>query len=130
MALMQREAIEDLVIAVLAVNRWSLEKVFSIRDGLDKQGLFDFDSLAQVDPGAIAKKLEAAGYKRGDYMTLMMASRLKGIAEQMGPAKRGEMMAFLEQGDRRELETLLLGLTGVGPSVFEQFLCLREPSAS
>jgi hypothetical protein len=122
------EVIEDLVIAVLAVNRWSLERVFSIKEGLAREGIFDFDVLVTIDDAVIAKRLDAAGYRRGDYFNLMMGSRLRQIAERMSPSKRREMMELLGRRDLRQLELMLLPLKGVGPSVFRAFLCLCEPN--
>ena len=44
----QKELIGDLVVAVLSLNPWTIEKTFKIYDGLREQGLFDLDAVAAL----------------------------------------------------------------------------------
>ena len=55
----------DLVIALLSVNNYSLEKTFSLFDGLAEVELFDPANLAAWDLSEISRRMGRAGYDRG-----------------------------------------------------------------
>lgn len=67
---------QDLVVAILAVNRYSLERTYTFAQGLRKQGLFDPHNLATLDLGDIVARLQAGGYRRGQFMSDLFAVRL------------------------------------------------------
>ena len=69
----------DLVVSILAVNRYSLERTYSFCDHLRQNGLLDPSQLASLEPGEIANKLVSAGYNRGAFMTNLFASRLSSL---------------------------------------------------
>ena len=67
------KVVEDLVIAMLSVDSWTLEKSFALRDALQREEIFDLDTLADRAPTDVFERLERAGYARGDFMTDVMA---------------------------------------------------------
>ncbi len=66
----------DLVIAILSVNNYPLEKTFALFESLLENGLFDPTTLAAFSPADVAKRLGSAGYNRGDTMTTIFTQRL------------------------------------------------------
>src|SRR5262245_22347282 len=90
-----KDVVEDLVIALLAVNQWSLEKAFAIRGTLAQQGLLDLDSLAIRDENTIAQQLDAAGHNRGD-LNRLMARRLRALAGAFPHEKRNRLAELIQ----------------------------------
>jgi hypothetical protein len=119
-----QEVLGDLVLAVLAVNGWSIERVFALREGLAAQGVLALDSLATLDPDAVAGRLHKGGYQRGSLNDLL-AGRLVGLARAVTGTVRISLFDALRSRDVGALEAVLLPLKGVGPVVFRQFLILR-----
>jgi len=122
------EVIQDLVVAILAVNFWTLEKVYALREELEAQGLFDLAALAQQDTQAVTAQLVAAGYQRGGFPVPQMADRLIATAKNLLSGKEAELRALLAAGNTTGLDRFLLELKGVGPVVAENFRILRSGS--
>src|SRR5437763_1556705 len=59
----------DLVVAMLSVNSYSVEKSYAIANQLAAEGLTDPMKLATFEPDEIARRLDRAGYKRGTLNT-------------------------------------------------------------
>jgi hypothetical protein len=113
----------DLIMAMLAVNTFSLAKVFALFEALDAQNLFDPENLVRWDTGEIASKLKTAGYDRGPELTSILAERLWSLRTLGHDVAVSE--AILAHGSKREVEALLGGVNGIGPMVLENFLLLR-----
>ena len=114
----------DLIIAVLAVNGFSLERAYSLLDALDEQGLFSVEKCAMSLNEDLALALARAGYRRGSFMNLLIAERIKKIAAEV--ARQGSSLkATLISGDVSQIEAALLPLPGVGPTVIRNYLILR-----
>jgi hypothetical protein len=60
---------EDLVVSLLSVNQYSLERTYESIKGLREQGLFNPTKLKQWDHGEFVARLKAAGCDRGPFMT-------------------------------------------------------------
>ena len=69
----------DLVIAVLSVNNFSLDKTFSLMEKIVQQGITEPKNLAEWQPHEIYTRLVAAGYDRGEFMTYLFAERLAAL---------------------------------------------------
>ena len=69
----------DLVIAILSVNNYPLDKTFGLFDRLAEAGLFDPAKLETWGLAEISRGLGAAGYDRGPTMTRIFAERLSGL---------------------------------------------------
>lgn len=118
----------DLVIAILSVNNYPLEKTFALFESLDKNGLFDPRCLAELSAADIARRLGAAGYSRGDTMTAIFTERLLSVGRLTGEKTIEECTRVLSTGSREEVTSLLRGVKGVGPKVLSNFFLLRGGS--
>jgi hypothetical protein len=113
----------DLIMAMLAVNRFSLAKVFALFEALDANNLFDPGTLGQSDCGEIARKLKKAGYDRGPALTMILAERLWSLRALWNDVTVSEQI--LAYGSKQDVTALLKSVSGVGPMVLENFLLLR-----
>jgi hypothetical protein len=115
----------DLVIAILSVNNYPLEKTFALFNSLEESGLFDPGSLAAFSSGDIARKLGAAGYDRGDTMTAIFTDRLISLGQLTASTPVETATRVLRTGGREEVSSLLSGVKGIGPKVLANFFLLR-----
>lgn len=107
---------ECLVVALLAVNGYSLEKVHRVLPGLRAAGLADTESAAQKDLPAVIAALTMAGYDRG-RLTWLLAERLRAL---VAAARCGDLDALADAVERRDEETamqMMLRVHGIGPKV-------------
>jgi hypothetical protein len=70
---------DDLLISILSVNQYSLERTYDLLQGLHKQNITDPVSLAYWEPQKIEMRLRAGGYDRGSFMTRLFAERLSAL---------------------------------------------------
>ena len=119
------ELIGDLVVSVLSVNLWTIEKTFKIYDGLREEGLFDFDAVAALPETEVFARLERAGYTRGDFMVGMLAGRLRSVALALSGQGQEKLRQLVTAKDRKGVEALLQPIKGIGPSVIANYLALR-----
>src|SRR5262245_43517047 len=102
----EKGLIGDLVIALLAVNGWTLDKVFSLRDGLQAQGLFDPDRVASMPHAEVFDRLGRAGYSRGDFMIGLLAGRMSELARALSGEQKAKLRRLVEERDVEGLEGL------------------------
>lgn len=131
----KRQAVENascgvvwtaLVVAMLAVGGFSVEKVLAIREALERRGLLNPRKLAEWDDARITRELTAAGYTRG-MLTGMYAERLSAAMKELAAAERlPQAEELLASGSASRIADLLLPKKGVGPRVIENFLALRQ----
>ena len=112
---MQAEILESVVVALLAVNNYPLEKAWKLLPALREAGL---TSPAKVpdDLGDCTVKLASAGYDRG-LLTAMLAERIQNV---MASARRGDLAkleGLVKGGKKDEAVTLLCTVRGIGPKV-------------
>ncbi len=69
----------DLVIAILSVNSYPLEKTFALFPSLEDNVLFNPTVLRDLSSADVARRLGAAGYNRGDTMTAIFTERLTSL---------------------------------------------------
>jgi hypothetical protein len=67
---------QDLVIAMLDVNLWTLERAASLANGVRDAGLADLAAVRSMGVDEFAARLANAGYKRGSFMEKLFASRM------------------------------------------------------
>jgi hypothetical protein len=115
----------DLVVSILAVNRYPLERTYSSLDLFRQKGLADPKQLAHLRPEDIADRLVSAGYNRGEFMTSLFALRLCSLG--VLAEKRGTEFCtkIISSADRESIKELLLAVNGVGPRVLANFFLLR-----
>jgi hypothetical protein len=103
---------EDLILAILSVNRYSLEKIY----------------LAWT-PEEIGIRLRRGGYDRGDFMTNLFANRLASLGAFIKSTGVKECERILRKGKTSEINQFLQPIKGIGPQVLINFLLLRNASS-
>lgn len=116
----------DLVVSVLSVNNWPLERTYRLMEGLTGNGLANPSNLARLDETEIAERLKLAGYNRGEYMNRLLAARLAGLGTFINYHGVDAATRLISQKERPELERALFGIYGIGPVVIRNFCLLRE----
>lgn len=116
---------EDLVVSVLSVNNFPLERTYVFLENLRAQGLFDPENLVLWSITQIEARLRAAGFDRGAFMTNLFAQRLRHLGALID--QRGADVCFrvISGRDTTAIESLLLPVKGVGPRVIANLIALR-----
>lgn len=116
---------EELVVSILAVNQYSLEKTYAVLPLLREVGVVDPGNLASWELEDVIGRLKAGGCDRGPFMTGLFARRLVslGVAlKSKGVASCGEVIST---NDAKAIRNLLLPVEGIGPKVLNNFFLLR-----
>ena len=119
----------DLLVAILAVNRWPVEKVYTLLPTLEDAGLLEPSNLAAWGIDTIKSALEKSGYTRGDFMTTLMAGRLKSLGIFVAVTGREECECLLRAEAMNSLAVFLGVVRGIGPAVLRNYVLLREAGA-
>jgi endonuclease III-like uncharacterized protein len=120
------ERFADLVIAMLAVNGWHLDKVGDLMNSLEQNGLTNPNTVASRAFTENAKCLESAGYSRGDYMVSMLTERIESAAQYFINHDNITKLADVEASrDLKRLRECLEPIKGVGKMVIENYALLR-----
>jgi len=121
---------EDLVVAILSVNNYSLEKTYLAIEALRHGGLFSPQNLALWTPEEIGTRLQRAGYDRGRFMTALLSVRLASLGVLLESVGVEECERLLLKGESAEARSLLLSVKGIGPTVLANFFLLRTSGTS
>jgi hypothetical protein len=120
------EIFTDLVISMLSVNNWPLEKVAVLLPKLKEGQLLDPDIVSLLSFEEAVRRLKEAGYTRGQLVVNILAERLIRSATAFIEL---DLQAKLEQAELlkqpKEAKELLMQLYGVGPRVVENYILLR-----
>jgi len=116
----------DLIVAVLAVNNYSLERAYALVDSLQRERLTDLKAIRQMDPDEVAQCLQRAGYSQAEFILNLFANRLKRVAEDVSDHRLAQLMAHEESGRTELSKELLLQVHGVGQDVLRNFRTLRS----
>jgi len=114
------------VMAILAVNKFTLEDVFALSKKLEANGLFDLHNLASWDFPKIFSKLKQSGYNKPDFVVGLLTERLMSLGELTKNIHENEKI--LNNGSNQEVADLLLEVKGIGPVVLQNILLLRDKS--
>ncbi|MDZ4797978.1 MAG: hypothetical protein SGI92_07440 [Bryobacteraceae bacterium] len=117
---------EDLVVSLLSVNQYSLERTYESIGGLREQGLFNPTNLEQWEHGELVARLKAAGCDRGAFMTGLFALRLANLGALIQSKGLDNCTKAISGRDAHAIEKLLLPVNGIGPKVIANFYLLRE----
>ena len=118
---------EHLMVALLSVNNYPLERAWELRDHLRRAGLFDPAQVAGFDQDELVVRLKRGGYDRGDFLTGLVASRLATVAQYLvGVVGSDQAAERLTAGSKTEVTDLLIKAKGIGPVVIRTFLLLRD----
>lgn len=116
---------DNVLIAILAVNGWTVDRVFPLTDRLRTVGLLDFTAVSGLSIEEIAERLARAGYARGEYMNLLLATRVLSMATVLTATELERLQQCLVEGRTTDVGTALRGIKGVGPVVLETFWALQ-----
>ena len=116
---------EDLVVSILAVNQYSLERAHGLLRELREQGLTDPKFLEQREPEEIEKRLKAAGFDRGPFMNMLFAGRLSGLGEMIRSKGIDTCTKVIGSRKSDEIAALLKDVKGIGPVVLRNYYVLR-----
>jgi hypothetical protein len=116
---------EDLVISILAVNQYSLEKTYACKAGLQAQELTSPDTLLEMAQAEIELRLRAGGCDRGDFMTALFAKRLAALGAHVWSVGIEQSNRILAGKSRQKIEQFLEPVNGIGPVVLRNFFLLR-----
>lgn len=114
----------DLVVSMLAVYNYTLEKVDAYSDGLEKQGLFEPDKIQKMSHEDIFAALEKAGYRRGNLNSIF-TERLQSLGENVNHSGKSHCESILKGKDKQAITNLLHPINGVGPKVIDNYFELR-----
>jgi endonuclease III-like uncharacterized protein len=116
---------EDLVVAILSVNNYSIEKTYSKIKEMRREKLFEPENLMRWSPVEIARRMKRAGYDRGQFMTSLFAERLSSLGKHLQGAGIEHCREVLAKGSTDAIKRLLLMIKGIGPKVLANFFILR-----
>jgi 3-methyladenine DNA glycosylase/8-oxoguanine DNA glycosylase len=108
--------LEAIVMALLAVNAWPIDKVLAALPALRTAGLLDPAQVAAADIGPLTVKLAAAGYDRG-LLTELFALRLQNLMRAVRDGALDAVAAAHRSGDREAAVAALCTVKGIGPRV-------------
>jgi hypothetical protein len=117
---------EDLVISILSVNQYSLERTYRCLEGLREQGLFDPNKLMHWGQADIVNRLKSARCDRGLFMTNLFALRLSHLGTLIQRTGIDASTKIISSRDAKSIEALLMPVSGVGPKVIANFCLLRN----
>lgn len=112
---MKEHHVEETIIAMLAVNNYPLEKVWSLLPGLRDAGLTRPDTIPD-DIGDVTVRLASAGYDRG-MLTSMFAERIAALMEALRSGALAGLDGLIEDGSKAEAIERICTVRGVGPRV-------------
>jgi hypothetical protein len=116
---------DDLVISILAVNQYSLERTYSLLQSLRDQKVTDPQVLVREGTDRIARRLRDAGCDRGPFMTNLFAERLAALGAFIRAHGIAECETIIGSRDAKRIKELLLPINGIGPVVLKNYFLLR-----
>src|ERR1019366_6186690 len=106
---------DDLIVSILAVNQYSLEKTYGVLPLLREAGIVDPMKLSSWELEEVITRLKAAGCDRGPFMTKLFALRLVSLALALNSIGISVCREVLQGNDPDAIRKLLLPVNGVGP---------------
>lgn len=113
----------NLVVAMLSLNQYPLEKTLNIYDRLESNGLFDPHKIKEWSYDKLYNRLIDSGYDRG-RMTDYFAERLWSLGLLVDDFTANDNI--LAAGSDIEVALLLTKIRGVGPVVLKNYKRLSE----
>lgn len=115
----------DLIVSILSVNNYSLDKAYTHVPALKSEGLSCPENLTKWDAGSIAQRLEGAGLQRGSFMANLYAQRLSSLGAAIKRVGIAEFTNTLSSDRRDDISALLAPINGIGSRVLKNFFLLR-----
>jgi len=110
------EHLEALLVSVLAVNNYGLQKAHDLLPSLRKSSLTNPNLVVNEDVGRLTAMLYQAGYDRG-LLTGLMAERYAALMKDVLAGKLDQLDQLVKSNAASAAKTLLMTLHGVGPRV-------------
>lgn len=110
--------VECLLMALLSVNNYPLEKGWRLLPRMREQGLTDPARVAAMDMPAAISALVGAGYDRKN-LTWMFAERVKALMTAIHDGELAGLDDAIAAKDKARATELLDRVRGVGPTVIE-----------
>ena len=114
--LLQSDDVEIIVVALLAVNRYSLEMAYNILPNLQDEGLLAPKHVVSMSIEDIISKLYKSGYRRGGLMELM-AIRYLELNKAIDSGKLDSLIDYIADRKIDKASACLQKVKGIGPSV-------------
>jgi hypothetical protein len=114
-----------LVVSLLSVNQYPLEKTYAVLSLLRQGGLLSPENLSRWELEEIVARLKAAGCDRGPFMTKLFAVRLASLGMSVQSRGIAVCRGILLSNDPAAISDLLLPIKGIGPKVLRNFFMLR-----
>lgn len=115
-----------LVISLLSVNQYKLEKTYLIAQELDNVGLFLPSNLVEWDTDKILAKLIEAECDRGEFMNDIFSSRIREIGKTIEHYGQNYCEEIFLTKDKQTIEDFLIPIHGIGKKVISNFFLLTE----
>ena len=110
------DIVDALVISLLAVNNYQLDKAWALLPSLKSNGLTDPAQVAGADVGDLTVRLASAGYDRG-MLTGLFAERLRQLMISVLSEAFGGLRDAIQANDQKKFSDLFCAFPGVGPRV-------------
>lgn len=120
------EAVRNLMVALLDVNSYPIEKVVSCSQELEEEGIFDPEQVSRWTEEDAVRRLARAGYNRGPFMTAFLAERLLSVSRFLQEGGRSVFKRACETRRVEEVAGALKGVRGVGPAVLRNLGMLMQ----
>jgi hypothetical protein len=119
--------IEALLVAVLSVSQYSIDRVQRMVPAFRETGLTDPARAATMDLGEITVALSRSGYNRG-LLTSMYGERVQALMKAIQNGQLHELSAAIVSADESAFVTRLRCIYGIGPKVAANAWALIMPN--
>lgn len=117
---------EDLVISILSVNQYTLNKTYSSIESLRQVEIFNPDNLMKWDINEIEQRLRQGGCERGSFMTNLFAERLAALGELIANQSISKCEQVLLSRDKKIITDFFMPVKGIGPKVLQNLFLLQQ----
>jgi len=122
---LESESVVHLMVAVLAVGGYSLQRAWNLLESLKKEGLTNPKVVEKCDEAEVVRRLARSGYDRGPTVTWSMAMRIMALHAAVRGGVLAQAVRLLRDGRVKDAEKVLCEVKGVGPTVFKHFAVLE-----
>lgn len=110
--------VECLLVALLSVNNFSLEKAWALLPRMREAGLTDPARVTAMDMAAAIDALTRAGYDRKS-LTWLFAERVKALMAAIVAGELAGLDEAIATNDKGRATELLDRVRGIGPTVIQ-----------
>ena len=116
---------EDLIISILSVNNYPIDKTLKAVKSLRASGVLDVINLGKWEATKIAEQLKNGEYDRGPFLNHHFAERLAALGTFVKSRGKKECEKILDSKNPNEIKRLLRRVKGIGPKVLSSYFSLR-----